>query len=96
MRYPFLAEIAGFELARRNIYRPTAFRVRTLQPLGYISIEKRDTLFFLYKNTCLVYHIFRIGKPTFPLINCFSEFCTNPGFGSCYLSSFFPTSFSFP
>lgn len=54
----FLAEIAGFELARRNIYRPTAFRVRTLQPLGYISIEKRDTLFFLYKNTCLVYHIF--------------------------------------
>ena len=38
MRYPFLAEIAGFELARRNIYRPTAFRVRTLQPLGYFSI----------------------------------------------------------
>ena len=38
MRYPFLAEIAGFELARRNIYRPTAFRVRTLQPLGYISM----------------------------------------------------------
>ena len=57
MRYPFLAEIAGFELSLR-FCRTTAFRVRTLQPLGYISIEKRDTLFFLYKNTCLVYHIF--------------------------------------
>ena len=54
----FLAEIAGFELARRSIYRPTAFRVRTLQPLGYISIEKTQKRIFLYKNTRLVYHIF--------------------------------------
>ena len=30
------AEMKGFEPLRR--FRPTAFRVRTLQPLGYISI----------------------------------------------------------
>ena len=32
-----MAEMERFELSRRFLSRPTAFRVRTLQPLGYIS-----------------------------------------------------------
>lgn len=54
MRYPFLAEIAGFELARRNIYRPTAFRVRTLQPLGYVS---NYTLIIADDRHSVIYYI---------------------------------------
>ena len=34
---PLLAEMKGFEPLRRQ-NRPTGFRIRTLQPLGYISI----------------------------------------------------------
>ena len=35
--FSFLAEMKGFEPLHRQS-RPTGFRIRTLQPLGYISI----------------------------------------------------------
>ena len=69
MRYPFLAEIAGFELARRNIYRPTAFRVRTLQPLGYISMVLRISRFAIHYTSLFFFRQY----PFLPLLD-FTQF----------------------
>ena len=38
-----MAEMQGFEPWRRQ-NRPTGFRIRTLQPLGYISVSIFDSL----------------------------------------------------
>ena len=85
-------EMAGFELARRSIYRPTAFRVRTLQPLGYISVFQKKQQYYIAVYEKYLYSIPHLKKyarkrAIFFIKNKISETKRQPPYGAavfCY------------
>lgn len=65
---PLLAEMERFELSLR-FCRTTAFRVRTLQPLGYISMVLRISRFAIHYTSLFFFRQY----PFLPLLD-FTQF----------------------